>query len=71
MIVFDKFFALLKQRGHNLYWIRTNKLIGQMQLDKLRKGTGGLTTETINKLCRALECQPGDLMEYVPDESEE
>lgn len=25
-------------------------------------------TETINKLCNILECQPGDIMEYVPEE---
>ena len=23
---------------------------------------------TLNSLCKALECQPGDLLEYVPDE---
>ena len=23
--------------------------------------------ETLNKLCVALDCQPGDLLEYVPD----
>ncbi len=26
--------------------------------------------ETLNKLCAALDCQPGDLFEYVPDEME-
>ena len=26
--------------------------------------------ETLNSICRALNCQPGDLIEYVPDESE-
>ena len=26
--------------------------------------------ETLNRLCRILDCQPGDLLEYVPDESE-
>lgn len=26
--------------------------------------------ETLNKLCAALDCQPGDLLEYVPDETE-
>ena len=26
--------------------------------------------ETLNKLCAALACQPGDLFEYVPDETE-
>lgn len=25
-------------------------------------------TETINRLCEVLACQPGDIMEYVPDE---
>ena len=26
--------------------------------------------ETLNKLCAALDCQPGDLFECVPDETE-
>ena len=26
--------------------------------------------ETLNKLCAALDCQPGDLFEYDPDETE-
>lgn len=25
-------------------------------------------TETINRLCEVLHCQPGDIMEYVEDE---
>jgi len=25
--------------------------------------------ETLNGICRALDCQPGDLIEYVPDEN--
>lgn len=23
--------------------------------------------DTLNKICRALDCQPGDILEYVPD----
>lgn len=26
-----------------------------------------IRVETLNKLCKALDCQPGDLFEYVPD----
>ena len=26
---------------------------------------------TLNALCRELECQPGDILEYIPDEEEE
>lgn len=24
--------------------------------------------DTLNNICKALECQPGDILEYVPDE---
>ncbi|TFF65177.1 helix-turn-helix domain-containing protein [Helcococcus ovis] len=24
--------------------------------------------ETLNAICEALKCQPGDIMEYIPDE---
>ncbi len=27
--------------------------------------------DTLEKLCKALDCQPGDLISYVPDESPE
>lgn len=26
--------------------------------------------DTLNRLCKALSCQPGDLLVYVPDEAE-
>jgi len=26
---------------------------------------------TLDKICEALNCQPGDIFEYVPDENEE
>lgn len=30
-----------------------------------------IQTDIINKICAALDCQPGDIMEYVPDRKEE
>lgn len=26
-----------------------------------------VSLEVIDKICKALDCQPGDIMEYVPD----
>lgn len=26
--------------------------------------------DTLSKICEALSCQPGDILEYVPDEAE-
>ena len=30
-----------------------------------------LPVNVINKMCKALNCQPGDLMEFIPDKKEE
>lgn len=30
-----------------------------------------LDRDTLEKLCRVLECQPGDLLRYVPEETAE
>lgn len=27
--------------------------------------------DTLDKICRALNCQPGDILEYVPEEEKE
>ena len=67
MISYNKLFSLLKENGWSTYKIRQERLIGQGTLTALKNGTGGLDSKTINKLCMTLDCQPGDLMEYIPD----
>ena len=42
--------------------ITVNKMKNTFELDFR------LTPETLDKLCRGLECQPGDLLRYVPAE---
>lgn len=67
-IVYAKLFDLLKEKGYTTYRIRKEKLMGQGTLTALKNGTGGLEHKTIERLCQVLDCQPGDLMEYVPEE---
>lgn len=66
-INYEKLFALLKEKGYTTYRIRKEKLIGQATLTALKNGTGGLDHKTVAKLCEILDCQPGDIMAYVPD----
>ena len=66
-ISYDKFFLLLKQKGLKKYDLRKNKVIGVATLDNMRTGKRHIDTRTIEKLCAYLHCQPGDLMEYIPD----
>ena len=57
----------LKKAGYSSYKIRKEKLLGQGTLTAIKNGTGGLDSKTISKLCKILECQPGDIMEYVDE----
>ncbi len=67
MIKYDKTFKLLKDKQITTYKIRKENIIPQGVYTKMKHG-GHIDTRSINKLCKVLECQPGDLMEYVPDE---
>ncbi len=66
-IRYDKLYALLRDRGYTTYKIRRDNILGQGTLTALRSGKGGLSAKSIEGLCRLLDCQPGDIMEYVPD----
>ena len=70
-IKYDKLFVLLKEKGYSSYRLRKEKLISQSVLQKLRTGEGIIDSRTINRLCSLLDCQPGDIMEYVPEEQGE
>ena len=67
-IKYDRLFVLMKERGLTTYRIRKENIISQSALTSLKAGKS-VTVDTIAALCKALECQPGDIMEYV-DESE-
>lgn len=69
-IKYYKLFALLKEKGWNTTRIRKEGLIGQGTLTNLRNGTGGLDHKTIDRICRVLGCQPGDIMEFVDPNDE-
>ena len=62
--------AALKERGYSSTKIREDRLIGQSYLQQLRHGEL-VSWKTIDTLCMLLDCQPGDLMEYVKDSAEE
>ena len=61
----------LKERGYTSY-VLLNKdkmgdnYIGQRQIQQIRNGEI-VSNACINKLCKLLNCQPGDILEYVED----
>ena len=59
--------AALKAAGYNTNRIRKEKLLSESTLQRLRKGEL-INGENLGKLCELLRCQPGDILEYVPEE---
>lgn len=51
--------------------IRPNTLSQWVNNDKLReeeKHVKAISVELLNLMCKALDCTPGDLLEYAPDD---
>jgi putative transcriptional regulator len=61
--------AELKNKGYSSTRIREEKLIGQSYLQQIRHGEL-VSWKTIDTLCSLLDCQVGDLVEYVKTSDE-
>ena len=59
--------AALKDAGYSSYRIRKEKILGQATLQNIRDGEP-VSWEVLAVLCKLLNLQPGDIMEYVPEE---
>lgn len=69
LIKYDKLFELMEKKSINKHYLRKHGIHAAV-VDKLIKG-GTIDTTTIGRICALLDCQPGDIMEYVPDERED
>ena len=60
--------AKLKEKGYSTSRLRKEKIFGERTMQEFRTN-GVIPYKTLDKLCGLLECQPGDFLEYVPDET--
>lgn len=58
--------SALKQIGYSTYKIKQEKIFNQSQLQQIRNHKL-LTQDALNKVCMLLDCQPADILEYIPD----
>lgn len=61
----------LKEKGFTSYRIRKEKIFGQKTLQDFRNGNVVLSADCLEKLCSILNCQIGDLIEYVSDDNKQ
>ena len=59
----------LKQKGFTTYKIRKEHLLSESTVQKLRIGQG-VSWENLEIICELLDCQPGDIIEYTPNQPE-
>ncbi len=65
-IKYDKLLKLMEEKGVTSYTIKKDNVIGQATFKKIKEG-GDIDTRTIDKLCKLLSCQPGDILTYQED----
>ena len=58
----------MDDRNLKKFWLRQNGI--NPKVVNALKNNQNVNTSTIDKLCILLHCQPGDIMEWVPDEGE-
>ena len=66
-ISYNKLLAAFEENGITSYTItKKDRIIGQATWKNIHDGKH-IDTRTIEALCKYLDCQPGDIIEYVPD----
>lgn len=66
MIVYEKLWKTMKEKGISQYHLYTYCDISKYTLDRLRHNRN-IETFTLDKICRALKCDLSDIAEYKED----
>ena len=69
MVVFDRLWRTMKTKGISTYVLRERYGIDNRTIRRL-KANQNVTTDTLGKLCRILECGLDDIAEYKPLEKQ-
>jgi len=59
---------LLEEQGRSFYWLSKATGISHTTLWRLKKGKAlGINFDTLEKICRGLNCEPGDVLKLKND----
>ena len=58
--------GILEEQGRSFYWLAKETGISHTTLWRLKKGKAlGINFDTLVKICRRLNCQPGDVLKLA------
>lgn len=66
MIVYNDVLGKLAKAGWTTYRLKKTKIIADGTISRLRHGMS-VSTDTIGKICELCDCQPGDILSYIPE----
>ena len=58
----------LKEKGITTYSLTKNYGVSPATVQKLREQNTAISAATIDRICALLNCQPGTLLQWVPDQ---
>ncbi len=66
MIVFDKLWRVMREKGVSTYRLRESCGIDSKTVRRLRANEN-VETKTLDRLCAVLDCRVEDIMEYIKE----
>ena len=67
MISYQKLWDVMKDRGISQYALIKQYHISPGQITRIKRNES-ISTHTIEVFCKILNCQPGEIMEYIEEE---
>lgn len=70
-ISYERLWILMKEKNVSTFDIRRKNVLSEATLQRLRSNDhigGNVSTNAIASLCAILDCQPGDIMQYLPND---
>ena len=68
MISYARLWETMEKRGATTYTLQVKGNISSSTVRRL-KAEGSVSTNTLDALCRILDCTLWDIVEYLPDET--
>ena len=66
MISYENLWNVMKEKGVSQYTLIKNYGISPAQITRLKRNES-VSTHTIEMFCKILDCNVGDIMEYIKD----
>jgi DNA-binding Xre family transcriptional regulator len=67
MISYDPLWKTMKERGATTYTLQVKGQISSSTIRRLKAGDS-VSTNTLDALCKILQCDLSDIVLYLPDE---